>query len=176
MFRDQSAEVVHKARGSKHKGLSTFPANIEYSTLETHEAPQRKVQQVNSILPSLDVCLEDQAVCFFFSNYVLEPEKAGKGVYEFIPALYGGGGVKDSALAYVVPALGLAGLSGRGAPQLMPAAHLKYTSALRLINRALRDPEAAAQDQTLMSVLLLGLYEVDLVMHPIYNGTKLING
>ncbi len=61
----------------------------------------------------------------------------------------------------MVMALGLAGLSHHTETFGMDvAAHAWYDKALRKINRSLQDRELVKQDQTLLAVLLLGLFEV----------------
>ena len=62
---------------------------------------------------------------------------------------------------FIITALGHAGLLvQRYIPQLISEASLRYGWALYLINKMLRDPVTVNADQTLVSILLLGLYEV----------------
>lgn len=66
----------------------------------------------------------------------------------------------NSAFACTIVALGIASMSSSmKIPSLMMKANAKYAEALKLINSALRDPVAARLDETLMVVILLGLYE-----------------
>lgn len=44
-------------------------------------------------------------------------------------------------------------------PEIMMRANLKYAHSLAAINSALRDPIEARADETLIVVMLLGLYE-----------------
>ena len=61
-----------------------------------------------------------------------------------------------------VMSLGMVGLSNtKHASEIMIPAAEKYHLALRATNSALRDVEQAKADQTLITVMLLGLYEVD---------------
>lgn len=54
----------------------------------------------------------------------------------------------------------MAGLSNTlRIPAMMRKASLKYVQALNSVNYALEDPVEAKSDQTLMIVILLGLYE-----------------
>lgn len=66
----------------------------------------------------------------------------------------------NSAISASIVALGIASMSSSmKIPSLMMKANAKYAEALNLINSALRDPLAAKHDDTLMVVILLGLYE-----------------
>jgi hypothetical protein len=68
---------------------------------------------------------------------------------------------EDDALRKAVKSVSMAGLSTTiKNPQLMLAAKESYISALRLANIALSSRAKSSDDQTLMTVLLLGLYEV----------------
>jgi hypothetical protein len=66
----------------------------------------------------------------------------------------------DSALSNIITAIRVAGLSEvTEQPRLMTTANAKYAEALASIHSALRDAEKAKADETLLVVLLLGLYE-----------------
>jgi hypothetical protein len=64
-------------------------------------------------------------------------------------------------LSAAISSVSLAGLANvRSAPAVMANARVEYTSALRLVNAALRDPAQVKTDSTLTSVILLSLFEV----------------
>ena len=108
---------------------------------------------------------ENQAFCFFFSNYPSQPSNNFESVYENIPALYCST-PSDSPLLCIVTALGLAGLSHHTETSGMEvAAAAWYEKALHKVNSSLRDPDSVKLDQTLLVVLLLGLYEVCITLH-----------
>ena len=66
-----------------------------------------------------------------------------------------------SCLHSVVPAVALASAAKQqGRHDLMAAAHEHYGTALRKLVHCLADPEIARKDATLITVFLLGLYEV----------------
>ena len=103
----------------------------------------------------------DQAVCFFFRSHVTEASEACRQVYNYLPSLYGAD--QSSALSHTIKAIGLAGLSNyKRAPKLMSSACKQYTEALRLIGISLRDPMLANNDQVLLVVHLMAIYEVSL--------------
>jgi hypothetical protein len=168
MFRDQSKEVACKAQGIKPKAKLKASASVDNAAPDCSRASRRSMdsdtpaasESLSTWWSNVQVSAEQQAVCFFFSNYVLEPSESSKSVYDCLPALYNNESEK-SAMSCAVTALGLAGLSyRRGGPCMLSAAKSMYSSALHLTNEALRDPKTAVADATLISVLLLGLYEV----------------
>lgn len=168
MFRDQTEEIACKAQGVKQKPKPKSRAATNDVASDCCQVSRRSM---DSDVPAdserlyvwgntLQVPVEEQAVSFFFSNYVLGPSNQNKTVYDDLPALCNNVSEK-SALSCAVAALGLAGLSYRRSEAcLLSAAKVMYSSALHLTNEALRDPTTAAADATLISVLLLALYEV----------------
>jgi hypothetical protein len=103
---------------------------------------------------------EDQATCFFFQNYVLGGQDMSKGSLDYLSDLYSSEEI-GSGLADSVASLGMVGLANFWkAPNIMSNAAIKYNSAMRSISSQLRDVEQAKSDQTLVSILLMGLYEV----------------
>jgi hypothetical protein len=83
-----------------------------------------------------------------------------KGCFDYVLPLHknssGGGFIND-----IVECIGLAYMSRTGSnPTLMLEASAKHTVVLRAVNTALRDMTTAKNDETLVAVLLLGLFEV----------------
>jgi hypothetical protein len=165
MFRDQTDNVARKVRREKRpsqaaivKALPKPPPSCSH--LEREKMQLDRFEKFNLSSLSLPVSLEHQAFCFFFGNYVSRPSKNSVTIYESIPALYLAS-PNDSALLYVITALGLAGLSYHTDTYGMEtAAGVWYSKALHKLNQILRDPVSAKADLTLLVVLLLGLYEV----------------
>jgi hypothetical protein len=121
----------------------------------------------NPIPTAVQPVAEDVAASCFFNYYVLpNPAKGPCKLYNSLPELYAKAPAASSFAATIV-ALGIACMSsGMKIPSLMMKANAKYAEALNLINSALRDPVAAKLDETLMVVILLGLYEeVSNVVH-----------
>lgn len=176
MFRDQSKEVASKAQGIKQKAKPKGASSAKNAAPDWYQVCRRSIDSdLSAACDSLhvgrsilEVPAEQQAVWFFFSNYVLEPSNASKSVYDYVPAVYNKESEK-SALSCAVAALGLAGLSYRRSERcLFDAAKSMYSSALHLTNEALRDSATAATDTTLITVLLLGLYEVCLDLSTVF--------
>ena len=108
---------------------------------------------------------EDQATCFFFGNYVSGTEMLNTcGNYQYMSTIYANEPV-GVPLRQAITAIGLAGLSNFwSAPNIMAKANSAYCSALRLVNSGLSNIEEAKSDQTLVAIILLGLYEVHLFL------------
>jgi len=83
------------------------------------------------------------------------------GTFQYLNDLYAIGERAGQAVADGVAAFGLAGLFNLWkAPKIMVRANIKYTSALRLLSSKLRIVQEAQSNQTFMTVMLLGLFEV----------------
>lgn len=114
------------------------------------------------IVPSL----EEQATCYFFHNYVPHEPPEYIVNFSYLADVYAKELVNKS-LDNVLVSVGMAGLANiRKAPEILTRARLKYTSALPLISQSLRNIDEAKADQTLISVLLLGLWEVSSTVLP----------
>ena len=104
--------------------------------------------------------LEEQASCFFFHHFVSDDPSTPIGYAKFLPKIYSFDSAYGS-LAGVVTSIGLAGLSNlKSSPETMIIARKKHTAVLRSLNSSLQDPRTAATDATFLTVLLLGLFEV----------------
>ena len=110
--------------------------------------------------PSLRASPEEQATCFFFQNYVLQQDAFSRGSFQYLSDIYESEEI-GSALADSVASLGLVGLGHLwGASNVLANATAKYNSALKTISMQLRTIERAKSDQTIIAIMLLGLYEV----------------
>ncbi|KAH6841100.1 hypothetical protein B0I37DRAFT_393927 [Chaetomium sp. MPI-CAGE-AT-0009] len=109
-------------------------------------------------------CQED-GVAYFFSRYVTPDETVSHQKFDFIrevwrPSPSAPDAHIDGVLASMT-AVGLMGLASTAqSPALMDAARKSYGTALRLTNHALQDPAEAVKDSTMLSVLILGLFEM----------------
>lgn len=109
-------------------------------------------------IPSASV--EEAGACYFFSRYsVRQPFDYSRTFFEYLPEVYRAN-ANNCTLRYIITALGLAGSSvTRPDVGLLHSAESYYNMALRQVNSALQDIAAASSDQTLICVLLFGLYE-----------------
>lgn len=126
-------------------------------------APVRTTERTTAPIRNLPVPLEYEATCYFFHNFVCDDPSSrySTNAYaQMMPTLYR----EDSSfgvLPKIVDAIGLAGISNvKHSPELMAAAGRKYAGVLRAINASIQDSKKATTDQTLIAVILLGLFEV----------------
>jgi hypothetical protein len=113
---------------------------------------------------------EEAALCYFFSHFTFVPRhsQASRGYLDYLLPLYASSSM-DSSLASATAAISLATFGNNPCRNyLMHSAHEKYNDALVKVNRALRDPVKAKQDETLMTILLFSLFEVSQDMTLIY--------
>jgi hypothetical protein len=122
---------------------------------------QRILNNVQTI--SLVPDRRDQAICLFFYEYATDV----KGVYDYVPAVCSRPSISGatSCLYDTIELIGLSHLSGMryGAPCFSKTeldVYKKHSSVLRAVNSALSDPLLATTDETLVAVILLGLFEV----------------
>ena len=175
MFRDQSndtASKFHVVEAKAHESslpLSTSQTDDfgELSTNPSSSSFDLALAQTpgDVISSSLTISPEDQAACYFFSNYVFNRSMVRKSYLEFLPTMYSNDS-PESPLWQIVTSLGMAGLANvRNAPDVKAVSTYKYASALRGVNAMLRDPARATDDETLITVLLLSLYEASETNH-----------
>lgn len=168
MFRDESQNLSNK----RQRLVNTVPKKPRSAPRKTvkESSPEETTQPAKALAKpiaqghlrtiELGTSAEDQASCFFFRNYVSEEQQYHNGNFQYLADIYASEEV-GSALSDTVVSLGMVGLSNFWkAPSIMVDAHAKYNSALCLVSSHLRDVEEAKSNQTLVSVMLLGLYEV----------------
>jgi hypothetical protein len=167
LFLDQTKAVARKAQRSKRASRSRTPepiAKVSSKSCDLFYA----ISQLDFSIPdappptpvSLSLSAENLGLSFFLSNYPSRPSKNFRSFFEYIPALYYSE-LPESPLLYIVTAIGLAGLSFHTDTSGMEvAASAWYDKALNKVNSSLRDRELVKVDQTLLAVLLFGLYEV----------------
>ncbi|KAI6265394.1 hypothetical protein MCOR03_009423 [Pyricularia oryzae] len=132
-------------------------------------APQagtaRPRSPVLSLLYALSPTQHEKGTAFFFSRYVAIDKYACHQRFDFIYDIWTPGTLApehnvDSVMASIT-AVGLVGLSNlTSSPEVLENARKSYISALRLINNALRAPTEAIKDTTMLSILILGLFEL----------------
>jgi hypothetical protein len=163
MFRNQTEEltVKHGGRSEHDRSKSEAMKSNNIRIIDSWKAPISHSRQRSPfsdlVCKELSYPVEEQATYFFFQNYALDDFK---GYYSYLPSVYSTLPA-GSALSEAITSLGMAGIANsKKDTRLMINANFKYTSALYNVNAALRDPEEAKTDQTLVAVMLLGLFEV----------------
>ncbi|KAI4160332.1 MAG: hypothetical protein LQ342_005828 [Letrouitia transgressa] len=186
VLRDQTAYVRSKAqrkrrRGPTHANTTTNPnataASPQVAAPASYQQPADGARTgsnssfatnsssgntATALIPrSFNDSPESQAVCSFFTNYVLIPRHpySRRGYLECLLPLYTTAR-EDSLLSLATSAMALA-IHG-GAPSRRHCRALSRSSfgkALVMTSKAIRDPVESIKDETLMAVLLLSFYE-----------------
>lgn len=109
--------------------------------------------QTFSLTVPLSLSIEDVALTYFLSSHVCGSH------FAYLPKVYSDG-QNCVTLATSVRAAAMAAFSRElKGPETMQKARGHYSHALVLINKALANPSLAVLDSTLISVLLLSLFE-----------------
>ena len=174
MFRNETSKVMTKAKvgtvneNSKPVACTSRVGHIRdrvVPDLVTNfsVAPAPTIERTTVAPRNLSVPLEYEATCYFFHNFVCDDPSSRycmNAYAQVMPTLY----QQDSSfgvLPKIVDAIGLAGISNiNHSPKLMIAAGRKYAGVLRAINASIQDSTKATTDQTLIAIMLLGLFEV----------------
>ena len=116
----------------------------------------------NSITPSLCQPINELAAGFFFSNYSCDEPPLSSGYHAWLAQTYHSQDrCSKAALRAAIEAAGLAGISNISyAPDIAARSKMQYGRALAATKTALSDPVDLPADETLMAVILLGLFEV----------------
>jgi len=104
--------------------------------------------------------MEYQGSGFFFHHYVSEDPTSPISYANYLPKLYNHESAY-SALPCIIAAIGMAGISNMQTDSAtMIWARQKHMDVLRSLNSSLQDPKTAKSDVTMMTVILLGLFEL----------------
>jgi hypothetical protein len=125
------------------------------------------------VLPALKVPVDEQAPCYFMSNYVITPRFAARGYFDFLMPMLKSENA-DSPIALAFSAVALASLAGRPVgrgTRWFGDSCLQYTKALKAVNLALQHPVQQKADSTLAAIIMLSFFEVgdhrDLHLQPV---------
>jgi hypothetical protein len=114
------------------------------------------------VLPALKVPVDEQAPCYFMSNYVIAPRFAARGYFDFLTPMLKTESA-DSPIALAFSAVALASLAGRPVgrgTRWFGDSCLQYTKALKAVNLALQNPAQQKADSTLAAIIMLSFFEV----------------
>lgn len=157
LFRNETERVVRNAQSRKKpSGTSsavTFPRRSNTPRLGLSSPGQI---QFLTLSPNA----RDQAICQFFYQYGCD----SNGSFDYVLHLHG----KSPNTGFIndmIECIGLAYMShSRSDPRMMLEASKKHTAVLGAVNNALTSMNSAKNDETLVAVLLLGLFEVPSLM------------
>ena len=183
MFKNESEVVAKKAEKryatlAKQKGPKQPPRNdeepqattsVEWTDFtdsvkpvgrsETRIIPFTRYPTPESMAKEIVPSIEDQAQSFFVANYVSQPAIVPRGEYDWVTDMMKRPETEES-LRLCFNAASLAALANTSkSPEVLQKAQKAYVEALQITNAALRVKESAVRDSTLISVILLGLYE-----------------
>lgn len=146
----------------------TWNASDEYSSTSDTSCPSTVGDQIVPRLQDklwvaftqeLHPSVQSQALGFFFSNFVITPSFIPRGQLDFLPELMSQPDTKAILQASVM-ATALATLANATkCEQVMKQAQEHYVAALSMTNKAIQSPTTVTEDSTLISVVMLGMYE-----------------
>lgn len=158
---DASAWSTNHQRVSSSSTVSS-PSDLDGHTVHTPGSDSDS--STSLVLPgTLTMPVEQQAPCFFMSNFVILPHNQhSKGYFDFILPLMKTEPT-DSPLSLSFRAVAMASLANRPNTRdsrMMNQAVDGYTKALKGVNLSLQNPTLQKSDSTLASVILLSFFEV----------------
>ncbi|KAK2747458.1 negative acting factor [Colletotrichum kahawae] len=153
-----------------NKQCMTSVAGPKYKTFDysnpaafPFRADDDSTEDDEDIPVSLFDSLDEQASCYFLSEFIIVPyTPTARGYYRFLPRFLSQPNV-SKCLSQAYKAVSLAALASRrtvNASSAMFHAQNHYMRAVRAVNKAIMDPEEVKNDQTLGAVLMLAFYEI----------------
>lgn len=160
-FVDQTQKFVCQGRARASPTPPTYTSSVVHSEVSSCHLSPESESLAGVISPALRDSLDFQATCYFLRNYSWEGSQSAQGFFDYLPNVINCQGSVGSALTEVIISLGMVGISNTKSnnSSVMHAAKVKYNLAVSAINSALCTQDAKA-DQTLITVILLGLFEV----------------
>ncbi|KAK3944279.1 sterol uptake control protein 2 [Diplogelasinospora grovesii] len=117
-----------------------------------------------ALLYNLAPTCQERGTAYFFSRYVTINETACHQRFDFVYEVWKPSLVPDRQVDGVLASMTAVGLMGLASmtrsEEMMEAARKSYGTALRLTNAALTNDTEATKDTTMLSVLILGLFEM----------------
>ena len=116
---------------------------------------------------SLSIPPEDEATYYFFHTFLSDDDNSeySRNAYSSVLPILHRQDSSFGVLPKIVNAIGLASISNKKhSPEVMVAASQRYAGALRAINASIQNSSSATTDQTLVAVMLLGVFEVYLIL------------
>ncbi|TVY42684.1 White-opaque regulator [Lachnellula subtilissima] len=172
VFRNETQATEKRARKTLHtqrQGIlddnKADLANSFGDDSNMHDTSSSRLAMMLSKSQALSVPIEQQAPCFFVTNFIIPLSDRGTGTgpghFDYLEPLMKTTG-PNSTLSVAFKAVAMAALAnrpnsrGRG---LLPKAMGQYAKALKATNLALQNPAQQKTDQTLASILMLGFFE-----------------
>ncbi|KAK5698079.1 hypothetical protein LTR97_007039 [Elasticomyces elasticus] len=139
---------------------------------------RKTIQKVTKTLPNIPgpdaritVPPLEQSLCLFFADHTaIRMEEGDPGYLDYLPSMYREA-KPGSALVQTVRAIALTHLYNSGNfPEVKSSARKYYGEALATINKALHDPVERLEDDIMLSIWLMQLYEAREVRSAVLTG------
>lgn len=161
LFRDESTRIIRRARQplqvdqvrrcQSTASKSSLVENLHLYPVEKH---------AKAVIPALTPAIENLGAQFFFQKFVSNEIPVTTNFNSWLMQSYNTDG-KDGALRSTIEAIGLSAICNISyAPSMETKAKQQYNVAMRSLRCLLSDVTSASLDSTLMTVILLGQYEV----------------
>ncbi|KAK3692428.1 hypothetical protein B0T22DRAFT_13561 [Podospora appendiculata] len=163
--RPKSLSLVVPTRKDTPSSPSTDWSCDDGSMLMSPESGSWPVTPAMALFYNLAPTCQERGTAYFFSRHVTDDETTSHQRFDFVYDVWKPESISpdrevDGVLASMT-AVGLMGLASMTrSTDLMDAARKSYGTALRLTNHALENPVEAIKDSTMLSVLILGLFEM----------------
>jgi hypothetical protein len=164
MFRDQSSNVIRRAKAAEAK-KSGSPAPSPKTSPNTTPRPEpqedldlvsQRWDPIFSIAPTVD----ERATCYFVFHYLVGIQAPSRGALDNLLLLYQTSSIDDNLLTAVKAVSYASYAHHMQSTELAEVSRYQYTKSVKMTNTALRSNTDAAKDSTLMSVMILGMYEI----------------
>jgi hypothetical protein len=163
MFRDESDRIIRKARKLHEEFQAEQPRS---SVMQDAGSTVSTIPAISSPLPSTSIPyalsqpINEIGAHFFFANYTCDEPPLSESYHAWLTQMYYGD-PPNHALRAAIEAAGMAGISTIFyAPNVESKSKERYGRALAAVKQTLSDPVELVADTTLMTVILLGLFEV----------------
>ena len=151
---DVTESIQQLSLANNHQNVSIFDPSLSSQGQPT--IPRQRT----SLSRKVDLPLEATAIGLLFSDYIVPEGPQNDGFFNFLPGLYSKS-PQNSVLRSTVNTMALANIANKHDLQVLKTvATAKYCETLQLLNAALKSPSDAVLDETLMTSVLLMMYEV----------------
>lgn len=146
---------------------SSFDGSSTWGLNNSHLDPDRRFgwsRTTTPVLPSLQTPLDEQATCFFLSNFVVSVTAGpSASLFSFVLKMLQWDGLQETPFPMAFTAVSLAALAGRpNSRHLLPTSRIYYSTALMQLKEVLKDKDRAKHDTSLAAAIMLSFYEVSL--------------
>lgn len=172
LFKDVTTNVIRKAKaGEVRAKQAALRSSPQTSTPQTPsvtddddgDPSEDRIEVVDQASPlqhfSLVPTVDERATGLFVANYVYALDGHTRGHLDYLTDVFRRDSL-DEGLLSSMKAVGLAGFAhSTRSPYLIKNARHQYIKAIQHTNAALRDPTTAKKDATLLTIIILGIFE-----------------